>query len=97
MKPVDVEKVKEWEVERILNKRKVRGIVKYLVQWKEFTAKHDSWEKEEDLENMKKVVAEFKGRMNTEVKRQEKLGMVEKKNFRRGGLPGKYIVKMLYR
>ena len=97
MKPVDVEKVKEWEVERILNKRKVRGIVKYLVQWKEFTAEHDSWEKEEDLENMKKVVAEFKGRMNTEVKRQEKLGMVEKKNFRRGGLPGKYIVKMLYR
>ena len=29
VKPVEVERVEEWEVERILNKRKV--IVKYLV------------------------------------------------------------------
>ena len=32
VEPVEVERVKEWEVERILNKRKVRGVVKYLVQ-----------------------------------------------------------------
>ena len=31
VKPVEVEEVKEWEVEKILNKRKVRGAVKYLV------------------------------------------------------------------
>ena len=30
-KPVEVEEVKEWEVERILNKRKIRGVKKYLV------------------------------------------------------------------
>jgi len=29
--------------------------------------KHDSWEKEEDLENTKEVVAEFEERVNTEV------------------------------
>jgi len=40
---------------------------------------------------------EFEGRMNTEVRRQEKLDMAEEKNFRRGELPGKYIAKMLYR
>ena len=38
IKPVRVDKVKEWEVEKILNKRKKRGVVKYLVQWKGFTA-----------------------------------------------------------
>jgi len=27
----EVKEVKEWEVEKILNKRKVRGVVKYLV------------------------------------------------------------------
>jgi len=97
VKLVEVEEVKEWEVERILNKRKVREVVKYLVQWKKFMAEHDSWEKEKDLENMKKVVAEFKGRINAEVRRQEKLGMVKKKDFRRGELLGKYTVKMLYR
>jgi len=31
MKPVEVEGVEEWEVEKILNKRKVREVMKYLV------------------------------------------------------------------
>ena len=31
VKPVEVEGVKEWKVDKILNKRKVRGVVKYLV------------------------------------------------------------------
>ena len=31
-KPVEVEGVEEWEVEKILNKRKIRGVEKYLVQ-----------------------------------------------------------------
>jgi len=55
-------------VERILNKQKIKGVVKYLMQWKRFTVKHDTWEKEEDLGNAKKVVAEFEGRMNVEVR-----------------------------
>jgi len=38
-----------------------------------------------------------KGRMNMEVRRQEKLDIVEEKDFRRRKLPGKYTVKMLYR
>jgi len=29
VKPIEIEGVKEWKVERILNKRKVRGVVKY--------------------------------------------------------------------
>jgi len=41
VKPVEVEEVQEWEVEKILNKRKIRGVVKYLVQWKGFTVEHD--------------------------------------------------------
>ena len=31
-KPVEVEGVEEWEVEKFLNKQKIRGVVKYLVQ-----------------------------------------------------------------
>jgi len=31
VKPVEVRGVEEWEVEKILNKRKVRRVVKYLV------------------------------------------------------------------
>jgi len=88
--------VKEWEVEKILNKRKIRGVDKYLVQWKGFIAEHDTWEKREDLGNAKEALEEFEGRMDAEVRRQEKLDMVEKKDFRREELLGKYTAKMLY-
>jgi len=71
--------------------------VKYLVRWKGFVAKHDSWGKEENLENVKKVVAEFKGRINMEVRRQEKWNIEGERDFRRGELSGKYMAKMLYR
>jgi len=65
MKPVEVEGVEEWEVE---NKRKIREVVKYLVQWKRFIIEYNSWEREKDLENAKEVVVKFEGRMNVEFK-----------------------------
>jgi len=46
-------------VERILNKRKVRGKDKYLVRWKGFMAERDTWEGRENLENAKELVEEF--------------------------------------
>ena len=46
---------------------------------------------------MKEVVAEFERRLSIEVRRQEKLDIVEERSFRRVDLLGRYIVKMLYR
>ena len=96
-KLIEVEKSEEWEVEKILNKRKIRGVDKYLVQWKGFMMEHNTWEKREALENAREALEEFERRMNAEVRRQERLDMEEEKNFRRRELPGKYIAKMLYR
>ena len=48
-KPVEVEGVDKWEVEKILNKRKMREVEKYLVQWKGFIAESDTWRNKEDL------------------------------------------------
>ena len=31
VEPVEIEGVKEWEIEKILNKKRVRGVEKYLV------------------------------------------------------------------
>jgi len=39
------------------------------VYWKGFTAENDIWEKEKDLENAKKLVEEFKGRIKAEIRR----------------------------
>ena len=84
-------------MEKILNKRKIRGVDKYLVQWKRFIVKHDTWEKEKNLKNARKAVEKFEERMSAEVRRQEKLDRREEKNFRRGELLGKYMAKILYR
>ena len=48
------------------------------------------------MENAKEVVTEFEERLSIEVRRQEKLDIVEKRDFRKGKLPEKYIVETLY-
>jgi len=58
-KLVEVEGVEEWEVEKILNKKKMRGVEKYLIRWKGFTAEGDTWERRENLKNMEELIEEF--------------------------------------
>jgi len=67
-KPVEVEGVEEWRVEKILNKKKVREVEKYLVYWKEFTAEHNTWEKEKNLKCAREVLEEFEEKMNVEMR-----------------------------
>ena len=58
-KPVEVEGVEEWEVEKILNKKKIRGVEKYLIRWKGFMAEGDTWERKENLKNAEELIEEF--------------------------------------
>ena len=95
-KPVEVKGVKEWEVEKILNKRKIREVDKYLVWWKGFTVESDTWEKEEDLRNTKELVNDFEGRLGVEVRQQVGERKAEREKYRRMELLGKYMVKLLY-
>ena len=46
---------------------------------------------------MNKLVAKFKERLSTEVKKQEKLDIVKEWDFRREELLEKYVAKILYR
>ena len=43
------------------------------------------------MENARELVKEFKERINVEVRRQEKLDMVEEKDFKKGELLEKYM------
>ena len=98
IKLIEVNREEEQKVERILNKRKVRGIEKYLVRWKGFTAEHDIWEKEEDLVNTREAVDKFEGKISTEVRRQEGIGKwnTRIKKVKQIELPGRYMAKLLY-
>ena len=60
-----------------MNKKKIRGVEKYLVQWKGFMAEGDIWERKENLKNAEELIEEFEGRMNAEVRRQEKIDMAK--------------------
>jgi len=75
VKPVEVDGVKEYEVKKILDKRKVQEVIKYLVHWKGFIVENKR--KKKNLENAKKAVAKFKRRLSKEVRKQEKLDMIE--------------------
>ena len=55
--PIDNEE--EWAVESVLDACVSHGKRRFLVRWEGFTAEHDSWEPEENLENAKGKIAEF--------------------------------------
>ena len=65
--PVIIEGKEEFEVEKILNKRMVRGKEKFLVRWKGYMAEEDTWESRENLENAKELVEEFEREYGEEV------------------------------
>jgi len=44
---------------KILNKKKIRGVEKYLIRWKGFMAEGDTWEKRENLKNAEELIKEF--------------------------------------
>ena len=76
---------------KILNKKKIRGVVKYLVWWKGFMAEGDTWERKENLKNTEESIKEFE--QEEVVVRQQ---VEEKEEYRRMELPGKYTAKLLY-
>ena len=53
-------------------------------------AENNTWEKKEDLENAKELVDEFEGRLNAEVRQQER------EEYKRSELSGKYTARLLY-
>ena len=90
-KPVEVKGVEEWEVEKILNKKKIRRVEKYLIRWKGFTVEGDTWERKENLKNAEELIKEFKQK-EIVVRRQ----VEEEGEYRKMELPGKYTAKLLY-
>jgi len=67
-KLVIIEGEEEFKVEKILNKRTVRGKEKFLVRWKGYTVEEDTWENRENLENAKELVEEFEKEYREEAK-----------------------------
>ena len=60
--PLKINGSDEWEVEDILDRREIRGTLKYLVSWKGFGPSENSWEPEENLDNCGAMIEDFNKR-----------------------------------
>ena len=93
--PVIIEGEEEWEVERILNKQRIQGKDKYLVQWKGFMAESDTWEGRENLRNAREAIEEYEKEYQQDmedIRKQEK----EEEMFKRGELLGWFMARKLF-
>ena len=54
----------EFEVERILDRKLLKGRVHFLIKWKGYSELHNSWELEENLTNCSESVKEFLNKQN---------------------------------
>jgi len=95
-KPVIIEGEEEFEVEKILNKRTVRGKEKFLVRWKGYTVGEDTWENRENLENAKELVEEFEREHREEAEELRQQEQEEEEKEFNWELPREFTAKLLY-
>ena len=84
-------------MEKILNKRTVRGKKKFLVRWKGYTVEEDIWENRENLENVKELVEEFEREYREEAKELRRQEQEEEEKVFSRELPKEFTAKLLYR
>ena len=52
----------EWEVEKIIDAKKKKGVQHYLVQWEGWPEEYTSWESAEDTANAEDAIAAYYAR-----------------------------------
>ena len=57
--PIEVEGIPEYVVEQILDSRRRRGRLQYLVHWEGFPREDDSWEPAKNLEHSSDLIVQF--------------------------------------
>ena len=57
----------EYDVEKIIGKRKVNGHIQYKVKWKGYPNEDSSWEPIENLENSQEFVKAFDAKYDKEM------------------------------
>ena len=57
--PIEVQGQEEYEVESILDSRRYRRKLQFLVKWKGYTSEHNSWEPEDNLKNAQSQIKKF--------------------------------------
>jgi hypothetical protein len=56
---------KQWEIEKIVDRRIKNNKTSYLIKWLEYSHSNNEWVKEEDMSNVKKVIEKFLSKSST--------------------------------
>ena len=83
-------------MEKILNKRTIRGKEKFLVRWKGYMAEEDTWEDRENLGNTKELVEDFEREYGKEVEELRRQEQEEKEKEFSRELPREFTARILY-
>ena len=103
--PVEIDREKKYEVEKILNRRDVREKPKYLVRQKGYIVEKDTWKELENLGNtidlVEKFLKEIRKKVIRRVQMRKKKGKkrilnLEAEILRRSELLEKYIARILF-
>ena len=70
---------KRWELKRVVDHENRRGTVWYLVRWKRYGPKEDSWKKVTTFKHAKRLVEEYHERLR---RRKELMGKADRKRAR---------------
>ena len=70
---------KRWELERVVDHENRRGTAWYLVCWKGYGPKEDSWKKVTAFKHAKRLVEEYHERLR---RREELMGKADRKRVR---------------
>lgn len=77
-----------YQVEKILDKRKDKSGVKYLLKWIGYPINESTWEPESSLENIRHLIDEYENNLNDNSQRMLK----QKRSFRRDDSEDVHVV-----
>ena len=87
--PVMIEGEKEYKVEEIIDSRKRRGKLEYLVQWKGYTAEERTWEPAANVQNAPEKIDEYRKKYPDAIKHIRDMSRPQ-------DLPGRHTAKLLF-
>lgn len=64
----------EYIVEKILDRKKINGVIKYKIKWEGYDENDCTWEPRQNLENVNYLIEEF----DNKIKEKEKSNKIEK-------------------
>lgn len=59
VKSVNKDEEDEWEIEQLIDRRKKRNRLEYLVRWKGWSAEYDEWKTVDQLKNARSLMKEY--------------------------------------